>query len=128
MSITYNSTTKTITVSGETNCNFEALYQASVAGGWGVIEKPYENVYYLNAMLSLATNTTFVDTNKTILINGYLIYQTNTNIILVNSGCTLTLGNLADGTYKVGNQGCDLKFIHIQGQVGRPLIYNNYNA
>ncbi len=125
MSITYNSTTKTITVSGETNCNFEALYQASVAGGWNVIEKPYENVYYLNAMLSLATNTTFVDTNKTILINGYLINQTNTNIILVNSGCTLTLGNLADSTYKVGNQGCDLKFIHIQGQVGRPLIYNN---
>lgn len=88
MAITYNSITKTITVSNETNCNFEAVYQANVSGGWNVIQK-LDYTYKLSAKLYITNNSTFIDKSKVIIFDGaelpngeeYVLEQSTVNIL-----------------------------------------------
>jgi len=74
--ITYNSSTNTITLIGNstkgTESNpftFEDIYQADQSNGWGVVNKQGDNQYFFNASINIGNgnNTTyFVDSSKQI--------------------------------------------------------------
>ncbi len=66
--ITYNAGTNKITVVGDATCGdsignpctFQHIYNADVAGGWGVFHKQEES-YFCEAHLQIAANSYFVD-------------------------------------------------------------------
>lgn len=123
MSITYDSANKKITVSGETNCNFEQLYIASVAGGWGVIDKTSETEYRIRAIISLTNSSVLSDIENTLIFEYIQIPQSYCNIIDISSNSTLQFGAILNQTMKTGKQGCTLVFEKVP--YPNPFGYSN---
>lgn len=117
-SITYDAGTNKTTVTGyseETPCNFTDVYNADVAGGWGVWTKQGNSQFYAQCGLIIgdgSTATWFADTNKQITFSTdapaskYIETMTNSNLIL---------GNLVDASNKYTNGGCSIIVEHTSG-------------
>lgn len=117
-SSTYSAVTNTITVTGGTAgtpINFEDVYNASVAGGWGVVTKTAgcAKCYCFTAKLNIGasgTTTYFADTKKTVTFgNNSTTTNGDTLIKIYDSNTThFTLGWLNDAILKITSVGVDL--------------------
>lgn len=73
MAITYNAGTNTITITGYTSgtpCNFTDIYNADVAGGWGVVTSQCTNQFCFSCKIQIgdgSTATWFADEKKQII-------------------------------------------------------------
>lgn len=123
--ITYDSINKIITVSNET-VTFEDLYNASVSGGWDVIEKPINNTYILHTKIYLATNTTLADIEKTIIFDGLVENAVNVLTFFVDSSSVLQLGLAYSVPFKTGYMGCTIIIMNAVDNAGytRPSLLN----
>jgi len=99
-SIAYNTGSNTITIiSGSTN-SFNDIYNADVAGGWGVVTIQGTSQYYSTAKIVIGdgtTATTFLDSNKQIVFYG-AGSAGGSNWIDVKAAATVTFGVLVDAT------------------------------
>lgn len=81
MPITYDSVNNIIKVVGFTEttpCTFDDIYQASVNGGWGVVEKIGDKLYFLNCRLQIGDGseaTWVADNGKAVRMRGLLIHN-----------------------------------------------------
>jgi len=107
--ITYSA--PTITVTG-TNAGapwtFLDIYNADVAGGWGVVTKTSgDSQFQFNAKIVIGNNvlaTTFTDTNKQIVFLAGLASP----LIEVKNVAVLTLGQAFNVANKIGMYGCEI--------------------
>jgi len=103
-SITFES--NTITVSGfseETPCTFQDIYDADVAGGWGVVWNR-ENQFVFDAELYIGdgeNQTWFADTNKQVFFSD----MANDAFDVENNG-HFRSGTLLDESRKITSDGC----------------------
>ena len=74
MSITYNAGTNEITLDGNNTYSFESIYQADVAGGWGVVNKQGYDQYLITANIVLGDGS-----NETKLIDEDCAIQLGNN-------------------------------------------------
>lgn len=117
MSITYDSATNTITVTGfsETSpCTFEDIYQADLTNGWNVVSKQGDNQYYFQAKLQIGDGTTqtwFKDSGKQITFAKGLVSANLLPIIDIKNGATFQLGDLVDESKKETRNGCHFKLL-----------------
>ena len=123
MSITYNSSTNTITVVGfsESNpCTFEDIYQASVNNGWGVVEKVGENTYVIKAKIKIGdgeTWTYFADKEKTVIFTSDVVLDYHERAIYVTRHGYFWIGE-GDEDTRTGHKGCIFD--------GRDMILNSW--
>lgn len=112
MGITYNAGTNTITVIGYTEstpCTFLDIYNADIAGSWGIVTKQCTSQFCINANLIIGNGsiTWFIDLEKQIKVKTIFI-ETNGNFRLgelitnnrTKKGCFL---NLYSYTSMLGN-------------------------
>lgn len=111
MAITYNAGTNIITITGYTSgtpCTFLDVYNADVAGGWGVVTRQCTNQFCFDAQLYIgdgSTATYFADKLKYVHWNNIwtahfqstIRGRTNSHATFV--GCSLSV---IMGTYAVG--------------------------
>jgi len=112
MAITYNAGTNTITVTGYTEatpCNFTDIYNADVAGGWGVVTRQCTNQFCISAILMVgdgSTATWFADTKKQVILTASLgILQGH---IRVRANAHFRVGKIVDAAKKTSIDGCYL--------------------
>lgn len=110
MAITYNAGTNIITITGYTSgtpCTFLDIYNADVAGGWGVVTRQCLNQYCIDAKIDFgdgSTATYFADINKMIIIpHGY---SSVAWVWTVKNNTNVRLGTLIDATTKTTRDGC----------------------
>ena len=90
-SITYSSSTNTITIVGfneSSPCTFEDIYQADVSNGWGVVSKQGDNQYEFRCKLQIgdgSNDTWLVDASKAVshTVNDDFIYIPDLDILNV---------------------------------------------
>ena len=110
MAITYNAGTNIITVTGYTEgtpCTFLDIYNADVAGGWGVVTRQCTNQYCFDAQVYIgdgSTVTWFVDKYFHAIWNAF--YTANYQYTLrgrLNSHIKLTYFSISvlESTYRV---------------------------
>jgi hypothetical protein len=104
-SITYDSGTRTITVSGFTASNpasFGSLWDADQAGHWNVIEKQGTNQFIFHCLINVR-NGFFNDTDKQITLGSGVI-TANGQYFIGGSG-TITFGKVVDYASKTSSNG-----------------------
>jgi hypothetical protein len=110
MAITYNAGTNTITVVGGPY-NFTDVYNADVAGGWGVSHLQGTAQFLFDAKIVVGdgtTPTTFSDAGKQIVFSDGVLSANTEKFIYVCNNATFTLGTLADAATKRTRDGCSL--------------------
>ena len=117
--ITYNGGTDTITVAGNATfctevspCDFDDIYNADVAGGWGQVTKQASIQFYITAHLYIGDGsaTWFKDTNKDILMDAGSATKIH---VLANAHFQLGNKDANDNTY----DGCKLVILHPDGWI-----------
>lgn len=114
MAITYNAGTNTITVTGYTfgtPCTFLDVYNADVAGGWGVVSKSGNDHFTFDCKLVIgdgSTSTYFADTDKQIIFSTNSITADYQIAVYVMNSANFTLGYLVNDSKKVTDNGCAL--------------------
>jgi len=104
--ITYDSGTNTITVTGFTEatpCTFQDIYDADVIGGWGVVTRQCNNQFCFGAKLQIGdgvNETWFADTNKEIS------HAIDTNFIYIPLGGHFRCGEIVDVNNRTTKDGC----------------------
>lgn len=114
MPITYDLTTKKITVTGYTEstpCTFEDIYQADIAGGWGVVQKQAEKQYALNCGLVIGDGTTetWFATKKEQII--FYTQGADFNCLETKANSHFISGTLISSEKGQGKDGSDFLFI-----------------
>ena len=106
-SVTYDESANAITVTGyssERPCTFKDVYDADVAGSWGVVGLVGSDQFSFSAHISIgdgSTTTYFTDTNKQILVMAGACSSTYRDFITIERYATLTFGQLDDAsTYR----------------------------
>jgi hypothetical protein len=105
-SITYDAPSNTITVVGGPY-NFTDIYNADVAGGWGVTHLQGIAQFKIDAKLVFgdgSTTTTFSATNVQILQTNVAVAD-DTIIVRIENAATFTLGSLENATAKTTQYG-----------------------
>jgi hypothetical protein len=123
MAITYNAGTNVITVTGYTEgtpCNFTDIYNADVAGGWGVITRLCTYMFCSSAHIEIgdgSTTTYLKDTSKT------LYFTISAARFYIKANAHIQLGNkTATGGTK---QGCTLFFSGASGSNSEFYIWGD---
>jgi hypothetical protein len=80
------------------------LYNASIAGGWDIIEKIDQRTYSVKAFLNFTTNITWKDENKTIFL--YDLFTTGALFLTLG----IKLVNSSGGSTHYTDRGCELFF------------------
>lgn len=112
-SIIYTAGTNTIRVNAfteETPCTSSDVYDADVAGGWGVVTKQGNNQYRYDAILEIGDGvvpTYFADENQQILFSS-----TPQQFLNIQENGHFRLGKVVDATEKLSERGCHLKTEH----------------
>ena len=113
MPITYDIGTNTITVTGYTGdipCTFEDIYQADLAGGWGVVSRQ-GNQFLFDCYLTIgdgSTETWFADTGKQVMLNDGVLTANYQTWVLVKAEAHFRLGTLIDAEKKTTRDGVGL--------------------
>ncbi len=113
MAITYNAGTNTITVTGYTEavpCTFLDVYNADVAGGWGVVSRQCTNQYCLSALLNVgdgSTVTWFADENICLALTA-AVSPNFSGLIRSRINAHFRLGRLVDAGDKTTDRGCSV--------------------
>jgi hypothetical protein len=124
MAITYNAGTNTITVTGYTEgtpCNCTDVYNADVAGAWGVFSRQGLNQFFSTAYLNVgdgSTTTWFADTYKQIGFDDGLFSAAWLHAIRVYNNATFRFGELMNATKKTTGKGCAL-------YIEEPAVYRD---
>lgn len=128
MAITYNAVTNIITVTGYTEavpCTFNDIYNADVAGGWGVWGRQCNNQYCSNAGLEIgdgSTVTWFKDTSKMVRFTVYTAgYR---DAMTVRALGNAQIGEIMDASNKLGKNGCELYFAGVLPNWGIAAEYS----
>ena len=115
MAITYGGGTNSIIVTGyseATPCNVTDLYNADVAGGWGVIIKQSNTQFSFSCKLTIGSDsveTWFEDTAKQILFLDGIATANFSNYMFNAKGYAhITLGKLNDENNKFTSDGCSI--------------------
>ena len=125
MPITYDPSTNTITVVGFSEaspCTFEDLYNESVSQGWGVVEKPTENIYVIKAKLKIGDGSTwtyFADTMKTVIFTSDVELDYGDKAIEVTRHAYFWIG-IGDEDTRTGHSGCMFD--------GRDMTVNSWSS
>ena len=104
----------TITVTGYTEavpCNFTDIYNADVAGGWGVVSKQGNDQFLFDAKLQIgdgSTATYFTDKQKQIYASSTAINANGAIFIKIKTAAVFTLGILVDDTDKITKDGVSI--------------------
>ncbi|MBW2077898.1 MAG: hypothetical protein JRI71_10195 [Deltaproteobacteria bacterium] len=115
MAITYSAVTNTITVTGYTEaipCNFTDIYNADVAGSWGVVTRQCTNQLCFSAKLIIgdgSTATWLADTKKHILFVAGVITANWQQMIYVMASAHFRLGTLYSATNKTTRSGSSVE-------------------
>ena len=115
-SITYDSGTNTITVTGyneSTPCTFNDIYNADVAGGWGVVTMQGDNQFCFSCKLVIgdgSTTTWFVDKAKQIYFVDGLGGGSPVTVIDIKDYAHVRWGECLDATKKLGANGISVLF------------------
>lgn len=116
MAITYDAGTNIITVTGyteETPCTFEDIYQADVAGGWGVVSKIGDFGYFIEGNLTIgdggSTITWFADTQKAVQLGTS---GAGKRLQILNGNNDPAKTHFRLGTEDVLTDGCYLRIYH----------------
>lgn len=127
--ITYNSVSKVITITGYTKiqpCDFEDLYNADIANGWGVIQQVSHYLYRTIGISFQVGNSTqggwFGDIDK--LIEIWDMQDMTGFIISPNNNGSCIFGNAASNTYQTGTNGCVFSF-YSTGMVMDQWVFDN---
>ena len=121
MAITYNAGTNVITVTAYTEgtpCNFTDIYNADVAGSWGVVTRQCTNQFCFDCALKIgdgSTTTWFADEAKHITFIGAPIEKTGEGVedrwtFLLKANSNVRLGKLEDAGDKTTSKGCSIIF------------------
>lgn len=114
MAITYNAGTNTITVTGYTSgtpCTFTDIYNADIAGGWGVVALQGTSQFLFDCKLVVgdgSTATYFADVEKQVTFSDF--FTSADAYIKVRHSATFILGTLLDASAKTGGRGCCIIF------------------
>jgi hypothetical protein len=114
--ITYDIPSNTITVVGGPY-GFIDIYNADVAGGWGVFFNPTATQFYTTAKIVIGdgvTATIFLDSNKQ--ITWVFAAGATTVIFRVTAAATVTFGILNDAATFDTSRGCDFILSRPWGQ------------
>ncbi len=117
MAITYNAGTNVITVTGYTEgtpCNFTDIYNADVAGAWGVVWRECTKQFCFDCGLIIgdgSTTTWFADSGKQVMhkvfnVPAYSSGYYGAMNVKANANCRF--GIVMDATNKLGMNGCHL--------------------
>lgn len=112
MAITYHAGTNTITITGyseATPCTFLDIYNADVAGGWGVVTNHCGNVFCFTAFLKIgdgSTVTWFADTAKMIVINDGIFTANDQEWLFIRTNGHARFGEVVNIPKKTGEDGC----------------------
>jgi|GEM_PF-2556963 len=126
--ITYDSGTNTITVTGYTEatpCNFTDIYNADVAGAWGVVTRQCTNQFCFNCRLVIGDGTTetwFVDSLKQIIFSATSTSGSSQKLFDVKSSSHFILGVCSSDVDKTTEDGCSLSYL---GTDVPGIIYSN---
>lgn len=130
MAITYNAGTNVITVTGYTEgtpCNFTDIYNADVAGGWGVVTRQCANQFCFTCKILQigdgSTATWFADTQKMVYFNFPLPQPGNK--LLIKANAHATFGTLDANSF--GKDGCSFLFIN-EEEIKNDGEYNLYGC
>lgn len=116
MVVTYNAGTNLITVAGYTEgtpCTWTDIYNADVAGGWGIFTRQCTNQFCSDALLQIgdgSTATWFADIQKQIIFNE--LGGRWQKIILLKNNSNFRLGILVNASKKSTRDGCSLFYKH----------------
>ncbi len=111
--ISYNAGTNTILVTGYsllTPCNFTDIYNADVAGGWGVVSKQGTNQFHFTVKLQIgdgSINTWFADIKKGIRFSGAITTDWQ-NLIDIKTSGHFRIGEVVDDAKKITKHGCSI--------------------
>jgi len=111
--ITYDSGTNTITVTGYTEatpCTFTDIYNADVANGWGVVSKQGKNQFLLQCRLYVGDGSTdtwmrTVEEQITFETNGCGSWK---NVLYIKTNATFTSGILISESKRQGKHGSSI--------------------
>lgn len=135
MAITYDAPSNTITVTGYTEgtpCTFTDVYNADVAGGWGVVSLQGTSQFLFDCKLQIGdwnTATYFADTEKNIMFADGLRTAHNIHLIRVLTYAYVRFGELTDAGLKQTNKGCtfiDLNTAAYYGSIIYTYFGNSY--
>lgn len=112
MGITYNGALNMITIVGygeSTPCTFLDIYNADVAGGWGVVNRQCTDQYCIDCRLVFGDGiyaTWFADTSKQVTLNsGVGNYEDS---VLIKAHAHFRLGTLVNDARKETVSGCSI--------------------
>lgn len=115
MAITYTAAVNIITVTGYTSgtpCTFLDIYNADVAGAWGVVTRQCTNQYCIQARLQIgdgSTATWFADENQQIIIpTGVITGGGWVSWCSKKANANFRLGKCTNTTKKLTEAGCHI--------------------
>jgi len=133
MAITYDVPSNTITVVGGP-FDFTDIFNADVAGAWGVVTMQGTSQFLFTAKLIIGDNvnaTTFSDTLKTVEFSAAVITGNTQQCIRINDYATLTFGELIDAGRKSTRNGvhiyCPVTAFQYYPLFIRYTVSNNYS-
>jgi hypothetical protein len=104
-----------------TPCNFTDIYNADVAGGWGVFSRQGTNQFFSTAYLNIGDGSTtswFADTYKQIGFDDGLFSANWLYAIRVRNAASFRFGELMNAAKKTTGKGCAMYIIE-------PAVYRN---
>jgi len=90
-------------------CNFETLYEASLAGNWDVVLRQGLDQYFLRARVQVgdgSTPTWLIDEDKQVEFAYLGVPWTSIIALLTKSQATARFGRILDAELKIGGHGC----------------------
>lgn len=135
MAITYNAGTNVITVTAYTEgtpCNFTDIYNADVAGSWGVVTRQCTHQFCFTAALKIgdgSTVTWFADEAKQVIFTGADVPKAGEGVdfdwkVLLKANSNFRLGKVEDATDKTTSNGCQIIF-NLTGHAGFGTCLNS---
>ena len=123
--ITYNPSTNTITVIGDSTCgnsesnpcSFEDIYQTDQSNGWNVVYKQNDDQYYFECKLNIGDGTTetwLIDTKKAI---SFTLVD---NFITIKNYGHLRCGEVISESKRTTKDGC---YFYSSAPATKKLIY-----
>ena len=107
MPITYDAPSNIITVSGYTEaspCTFEDIYQADVAGGWGVVSKQGSSQYLFDCRFRIYSGY-FIDISKQVEFSSIAVSADSQWLVELRSNTVFRGGESVDVTNKICRHG-----------------------
>lgn len=109
MAITYNAGTNTITLDGANIYSFTDIYNADIAGSWGVVTRQCLNQFCFSCHIVIGDNTNVTkleDTSKQIIFTNGIVSAGNINQIEIKTNSEMTLGSIISGY--ITTNGCSI--------------------